>query len=151
MTELKNQPYEDEDLKQVIEEFETFDEEAETIMASARGKVQKIREKQKKLKKSAKDDLSIPRGLLSALLKQRKLERQLQKVADGVSEDEIEFYADASGQFSLLAATEDEPEVVSPAQRAAQRAAAAAKAQQDAEQEEGAAVLADITGEQQAA
>jgi hypothetical protein len=144
MTELKSNLYEDDDMRQVIGEYEGFDDEAEKIMASARGKVQGLRKKQKNLKKRAKDDLGIPSKLFSTLIKQRKLERQLQKLADDVPEDEVELYADASGQFSWLAPVEDEPPTVTPAQRAARKAAAAAAEHHEQEQADGAAALSEL-------
>jgi hypothetical protein len=143
-TEQKRNGFEDDDLRDVIAEMEAMDDEAAEIMASAMGKVAGIRKKQKALKKRAKDDLSIPSRLLTTLLKQRKLERKLQELADDVPEDEIELYADAAGQFSFLAPEGDEPATVTPAQRAARKAAEAAKAHHEAEQAEGEAVLNEL-------
>lgn len=137
--------YEDDDLRQMIAEIEEMDDEAEELMASARGKVQNVRKRQKNRKKEAKA-LGIPSKLLATLLKQRKLERQLQALADDMPDDEIELYADASGQFSFLAPEPDEPETVTPAQRAARKAAKAAAENEQAEQEEGARVLDDLAG-----
>lgn len=144
--EQKTNGYEDEDFRAVIAEMEEMDGEAEEIMASARGKVSNIRKRQKNKLKMAKAELNIPPSLMRTVLKQRKLERQLQKLADDVAEDEIELYADASGQFSFLAPEADEPEVVTPAQRAARRAAKAAAENAEEEQKEGAAVLDEMTG-----
>lgn len=144
MTEQKANSYEDEDFRTVLAELDDMDEEAEKVMASARGKVSAIRKRQKNRIKIADKELNIPPALLRAVRKQRKLERQLQDLADDVPEDLVELYADASGQFSFLApddAEEGEPEVVTPAQRAARKAAKAAADNSEAEQREGAEVL----------
>lgn len=145
MTEQKRNGFEDSDLRDVIAEFETMDDEATEITAAAMGKVAGIRKRQKALKKRAKDDLSIPTRLLTTLLKQRKLERKLQDLANDIPEDEVELYLDASNQFSFLAPIAGEKETVTPAARAAQRAAEAAKASAAAEQEEGERVLSELT------
>jgi hypothetical protein len=139
----KKNGFEDEDLKTVLAELDEMDEEAKEVMASALGKVSAIRKRQKNRIKIADKELKIPSALIRTLRKQRKLERQLQDLANDVSEDLIELYADAAGQFSFLAPEEDcdHVEVVTPAQRAAQKAAKAAAENHEAEQVEGAEVL----------
>lgn len=147
--EQRKNGFEDEDFKTVLAELDEMDEEAEKIMASARGKVSAIRKRQKNRIKIADKELQIPPALIRAVRKQRKLERQLQDLADDVPEDLIELYADASGQFSFLAPAADEgdePDVVTPAQRAARKAADKAAANHEAEQAEGAAVLEEMAG-----
>lgn len=136
--------YEDEDFRTVLAELDEMDEEAEKVMASARGKVSAIRKRQKNRIKIADKELNIPPTLLRTVRKQRKLEKQMQDLADDVPEDLVELYADAAGQFSFLAPTKDEPEVVTPAQRAARKAAKAAAENAEAEQSEGAAVLDEL-------
>jgi hypothetical protein len=136
--------FEDEDFKQVLAELDEMDEEAESVMASARGKVSAIRKRQKNRIKIADKELQIPPALIRAVRQQRKLERQLQSLADDIPEDLIELYADASGQFSFLAPEGDEPEIVTPAQRAAARAAKAAAENSEAEQTEGEAALNEL-------
>lgn len=140
----KKNGFEADDFRQVLAELEEMDDEAKEISASAAGKVSAIRKRQQNKLKIAKAELNIPSSLMRRVLKQRKIERQLQALADDVPEDEIELYADASGQFSFLAPDADEgeaPEVVTPAQRAARRAAKAAADNAEAEQQEGAEVL----------
>lgn len=136
--------YEDDDFRTVLRELDEMDDEAEKVMASARGKVSAIRKRQKNRIKIADKELQIPPALLRAVRKQRKLERQLQDVADDVPEDMVELYLDASNQFSFLAPEADEPEVVTPATRAAKKAAAKVQANAEAEQAEGAAALGEI-------
>src|SRR5690349_9786518 len=105
-------------MRQLIQEMEEMDDEAKELTASAMGKVAAIRKRQKNKLKMAKSELHIPPSLARRLLKQRKIERQLQDLADDVPEDEIELYADAAGQFSFLAPEDgDDTEVVTPAQR----------------------------------
>lgn len=144
MTDYKANTYDDADMRDIITEIEGLDDEAEKIMAAARGKVGGLRRKQKAAKKRAKDDLAIPMGVLVPLLKQRALERKLQKLVGDVSEDLIEVFEDAAGQFSLFAPEADEPKQEPVAQRAARRAAKKAKANQEAEIEEGAKVLDEL-------
>lgn len=144
MTDYKSNTYDDDDMRAVLSILDEKDEEAESIMASARGKVAAIRKWQKAEIKRAKDDLGIPTGVLKPLRKQRKLEAQLQKIADDVSEDLIDVYEDAAGQFSLFAPEGDEPEGATPAQIAAHRSAAAAREQQEQEQREGEEALNEL-------
>jgi hypothetical protein len=139
--------FEDEDLKTVLAELDKMDEEAKEVMASALGKVSAIRKRQKNRIKIADKELKIPPAIIRTLRKQRKLERQLQDLADDVPEDLIELYADAAGQFSFLAPDAEEgdgTEVVTPAQRAARKAAKAAADNAQAEQQEGAEALEEL-------
>jgi hypothetical protein len=148
VTEQRKNTFEDEDFRQVIAEIEEADEEAEEIMASARGKVSSIRTRQKNRIKIAKQELQIPSDVLRAVLKQRKLERKLKLLAENVPDDMIEVYEDAAGQFSLFAVGDDE-EV--PTGNAAQAAARLRKSKIDEvterEQAEGAAALEELAGE----
>jgi hypothetical protein len=139
MTQLSNL-YEDEDFQAVIDEIEGMDDEIETIMASARGKASKIREAQKRKKKMAKQELKIPSEILNASLKTRKLERQMQRIAQGVPEEMVELWADAAGQFSFLTPREGE----NSAQAAARAEQQAAQEREEAEQAEGNAVLEEM-------
>lgn len=139
MTQLSNL-YEDEDFKAVIDEIEGMDAEVEEIMASARGKASKIREAQKRKKKMAKQELNIPTEILNASLKSRKLEKQLQRIAQGVPEEMVELWTDAAGQFSFLKPKDGENTV----QAAARAEMAAQREREEAEQAEGNAVLEEM-------
>lgn len=114
----KANSYEDADFLHVIEEIEEGDEEIETISATARGKIGGVKTRQKNRIKIAKAELGIPTDVLKAVLKQRKLERQLAKISAGIPDDEVELYADAAGQFSFL-----KPDAEHPTDNAAQVAA----------------------------
>lgn len=141
MTQLSNL-YEDSDFQSVIDEIEEIDAEAEEIMASARGKVSKLRESQKRKKKMAKQELNIPTEILNASLKSRKLEKQLQRIAQGVPEEMVELWADAAGQFSFLKPKDGENTV----QAAARAEMLAQREREEAEQAEGGAVLDELAG-----
>lgn len=143
--EYRRNGYADEDFATVISEMEEMDEEAEQLMSTARGKVQNIRKRQKNRIKIAKAELGIPDDVLKAVLKQRKLERKLEALACEISDDLIEVYEDAAGQFSLFKAEEGQ-EAVSAAQAAARKAAEVAHEQEEAEQAEGARVLDEMAG-----
>lgn len=138
--------YDDEDMRQVIQEIEDADDEAETIMATARGKVSGIRTRQKNRIKIAKQELRIPSDVLRAVLKQRKLERKLKLLAESVSDDMAEVYVDASGQFSLFK-PEDGGTAKPAAQAAAEERQAEAAAREAQEQADGEAALAELAGE----
>jgi hypothetical protein len=97
----KKNSYEDSDFQQVLDEIEAFEAERRTITAEAAGRSSAIAKKIADAKKTA-TKLKIPRQILSAVLKQRKLEQQLQDLADDVPEDMAEMYLDAAGQFSFL-------------------------------------------------
>lgn len=139
MTQLSNL-YEDEDFKAVIDEIEGMDAEVEEIMASARGKASKIREAQKRKKKMAKQELNIPTPILNAVLKDRKLDRQKQRNAQGIPDEMTELFIDAVGQFSFLKPKDGE----NAAQAAARAEMAAQQAREEAEQQEGEAVLSKM-------
>lgn len=139
MPDYKSNSYDDDDMEAVLQVLDEKDGEADKIMASARGKVGAIRKWQKAEIKRARDELGIPIGVLKPLRKMRGLERQMQRVTDEVSEDLIEVFEDAAGQFSLFA-TEEASEPAPPGVKAAKKT----KAQQqneDDEQSEGAGVL----------
>ena len=131
----------DDDFRTVIQEIEDADDEAETVMATARGKVSGIRTRQKNRIKIAKQELNIPSDVLRAVLKQRKLERKLKMLAESVSDDLVEVYVDASGQFSLFGAS-DEPA----AQVAAREHQSDIEKITEAEQQEGENVLNELAG-----
>ena len=145
--QLKN-GYEDDDFRQVIAEIEDADEEAESIMATARGKVSAIRTRQKNRIKIAKQELRIPSDVLRAVLKQRKLEQKLKDLASTVPDDLIEVFEDASGQFSMFAPSGDDAPAETSAQAAARQRREEVQAVTDREQEEGAAALDELTGGQ---
>jgi hypothetical protein len=137
MTEQLRNGYDDDDLRQILEEIEGFEDEKLSVRAEAAGKCSQISKRIANAKKTA-TNLGIPKASLNALLKMRKLERQMQDVAGGVPEDEVEVFEDMTGQFSFLAP--DTPDETA-AQVAARKRSAAVEANEDAEQEEGAAVL----------
>jgi hypothetical protein len=146
MSDLRKNSFEDDDFRTVLTEIEEADEEAESIMASARGKVSAIRKRQKNRIKIAKQELGIPSDVLRAVLKQRKLEQKLKALAGDVSDDLIEVYEDAAGQFSLFAPAEGEAPAETGAQAAARERKAEIAAASHAEQAEGAAALEELAG-----
>lgn len=149
MTEQRKNSFEQADLQQIIDEIEEQEADIASIMGEAMGRVGGVRKTIVNLKTRAREDLKIPGAILSAALKTRKLERQLQKVADSVPDDLAEVWEESSGQFSMFApANDDEPatEAPSPAQRAARKRKAEADANQQQEQREGAEVLETLTG-----
>lgn len=141
--QLRNS-FDDADFAQVIAEIEEMDEEISSIQATAAGKIGGVKTRKSNRIKIAKQELGIPTDVLKAVLKQRDLERKLQKLAGGVPDDLIEVYEDASGQFSLFKA-EDGQTAKPAAQAAAEQRAAAIQAATDAEAEEGAAVFDQLT------
>ncbi|MEX0684023.1 MAG: hypothetical protein WD472_11305 [Dehalococcoidia bacterium] len=146
-TEFRNTAFADDDFRQVLGEIEEMDAEAETIMASARGKVQGIRKRQKNRKKIAKSELGIPGDVLNAVLKQRKLETQLKRISEEVADELIELYEDCSGQFSLFASADGEAPAETAAQAAARQRKAEIAAVSEREQAEGAAALDELSGD----
>lgn len=140
MTEQIRNTYDDDDFRQIVQEIEDMDAEVDTIMASARGKASKIREAQKRKKKMAKQELGIQTEILNATLKTRKLERQLEVIAQSIPEEMAELWMDAAGQFSFLQPEDGE----TAAQVAARRAREDAATRQEAEQAEGNAVLDEM-------
>jgi len=115
--QIKNS-YEDSDFEQVIAEIEEMDDECETISATARGKISGVKTRKANRIKIAKQELNIPTDVLKAVLKQRKLERQLANISAGIPDDMVELYADAAGQFTFL-----KPDAEHPTDNAAQVAA----------------------------
>lgn len=136
--------YDDEDFKNILDEIEGYEAEKRSVASAAAGKSSALSKKIAVARKTA-TKLNIPSSILSGVLKQRKLEKQLQDIADGIPEDLAEVYEDAAGQFSFLAPTEeDEPKKAKPAEIAAKRAKKAAQANQEREQEEGTRVLDEL-------
>lgn len=146
MTEQQRNGYEDSDFREIIAEVEGYEEEKTKIMAEAAGRCSGLAKKIANAKKTA-TKLKIPKAVLVAVLKQRKLERKLQELAEDVPDDLAEVYVDAAGQFSFLKPDDDEPEDDIPATRAAKKAAKKASERHDAEQAEGAAVLDELVSE----
>lgn len=138
--EQRRNGYADEDFAQVIAEIEEMDEEIASIQATAAGKIGGVKTRKANRIKIAKQELNIPTDVLKAVLKQRDLERKLQKLAGGVPDDLIEVYEDASGQFSLFKASEGQTAKPA-AQAAAEQRASELSAIEAAEQDEGAAVF----------
>jgi hypothetical protein len=144
VTEQQRNGYEDSDFSDIIAEIEGLEDEKKSIMSEAMGRCSGIAKKIANAKKTA-TSLKIPKAVLLAVMKQRKLERQLQALADDVPEDLAEVYLDASGQFSFLKPDDGaEDESAPAATKAAKKSAARAKANQAAEQEEGAKVLDEL-------
>lgn len=142
--EQKRNSYADEDFAQVIAEIEEMDEEISSIQATAAGKIGGVKTRKSNRIKIAKQELGIPSDVLKAVLKQRDLERKLQKLAGGVPDDLIEVFEDAAGQFSLFKAEEGQPAKPA-AQAAAEQRAADIQAATDADAEAGAAVFDQLT------
>lgn len=139
--------YEDGDFELVISEIEEMDEEIETISATARGKISGVKTRQKNRITIAKQELGIPTDILKAVLKQRKLERQLAKISAGVPDDMVELYADAAGQFSFLKPDDEHPQD-NAAQIAARKRQAEIDEVTEQEQAEGAEALEDLASGQ---
>lgn len=140
--------YADEDFRNVLDEIEGYVDEQASIRAEAAGRCGGLAKKIKNAKATAKA-LGIPLAVLGASLKARKLERQLQAIADDIPEDLIEVWVDAAGQFAWLPPDEDEPKA-SPAKKAAKRAKSAADANAEQEQIDGAAVIDGLAGQTEA-
>jgi hypothetical protein len=138
--------WEDEDFRAVLKEIEDMRDDSADIMATARGKVMNNKKREKNRIKIAKQELGIDSTILRTILKQREIERKLQKLTEDVSDDMIDVYEDAAGQFSLFAPADGE----APAETAAQAAARQRKAKIDEvterEQAEGAKALDELAG-----
>jgi hypothetical protein len=132
----KKNGYEDSDLKQILDEIEEFEDQKVSIRAKAAGECGGISKKIGNTKGRAKE-LNIPLAALNALLKTRKLERQMDAIAHQVPDDYVEIFDDMTGQFSMFSPDEGE----SPAAAAAQRRKTEAQENQEREQEEGAKIL----------
>jgi len=139
--------FEDADFELVISEIEEMDEEIETISATARGKISGVKTRQKNRITIAKQELGIPTDVLKAVLKQRKLERQLAKISAGVPDDMVELYADAAGQFSFLKPDDEHPQD-NAAQIAARQRQAEIDEVAEQEQKEGAEALDELASGQ---
>jgi hypothetical protein len=142
--QLKNS-FEDSDFELVISEIEEMDDEIETISATARGKIGGVKTRQKNRITIAKQELGIPTDVLKAVLKQRKLERQLSKISAGIPDDMVELYADAAGQFTFLKPDAEHP-TDNAAQVAARKRAADIQRVTDEEQQAGAEALNELAG-----
>lgn len=142
--EQRRNSYEDSDFQKVLEEIEEMDAEIATIQATAAGKIGGVKTRKSNRIKIAKQELGIPSAVLTNVLKQRVLERQMQKLAAGVPDDLIEVFEDASGQFSLFKPAQGE-KAVPAAQAAAQQRAKDIQAVTDREQAEGAEALDSLT------
>jgi hypothetical protein len=136
----KSNTYNDEDMAAVIAEIEEMREEKADIMATARGKAMNVTKREKNRIKMAKQELGIPSDILTTLLKQRELERKMERLAEGVSDDMIEVYEDAAKSFGLFADTPLGEAAVA----AAQKAAAQSREAHEAEQAEGQAALDEL-------
>lgn len=141
----KANSYEDEDFRTVLAELDEMDEEAETIMASARGKVSAIRKRQSNRIKIADKELMIPPALIRAVRSQRKLEKKIAGIVETLPDDMVELYVDAAGQFSFI-----EPDAEYPSDTGAQVAARQRQAEiqkvTDEEQAAGAEALSELAG-----
>lgn len=99
--------YDDDDMRDIIDQIEAHEASKKAIIAKAMGECSGLSAKIKELKKTAKDDLSIPLKVLNPILKRRKLERQIDDINEGVDEDFAEVFEDAVGQFCMFAPIED--------------------------------------------
>lgn len=142
--EKKKNGYEDSDMELVISEIEEMDDEIETIGATARGKIGGVKTRQKNRMKIASVELGIPTDVLKAVLKQRRLERQLANISAGIRDDEVELYLDAANQFSFLKPDAEHPDDNAAAVAARQRIADIAKITEE-EQAEGEAALNELS------
>jgi hypothetical protein len=100
--EQRRNSYEPEDLAKLVGEVENLREDTQDILASARGKAGNNKKREQNLIKMAEKELGIPPKIIRATLKQRDLERQLQKNAESVGDDLVEMYVEASGQMSMF-------------------------------------------------
>jgi hypothetical protein len=140
--EQQTNGYEDSDFRQILDEIEGFEGEKLSIRMTAASECGKIAKRIKNAKATAKA-LGIPLSILNASLKSRKLERQLQAIAEDIPEDLAEVWVDAAGQFSMFKPEEadeadDTPEEAPAVTKAARKTAKAAAANAAREQEEGA-------------
>lgn len=144
--EQRKNGYEDDDLRQVLAELDEMDDEIAELIASVGGKVTAVKTRQKNRIKIADKELNIPPELVRAIRKQRKLERQMQAVADDLPEDLVEVFEDAAGQFSLFAPVAGEEPVETAAQAAARKRRDEIAEVTEKEQAEGEAALSELTG-----
>lgn len=141
----KPNSYEDEDFRTVLAELDEMDEEAETIMASARGKVSAIRKRQSNRIKIADKELMIPPALIRAVRSQRKLEKKIAGIVETLPDDMVELYVDAAGQFSFIEPDKEHPNDTG-AQVAARQRQAEIQKVTDEEQAAGAEALSELAG-----
>lgn len=138
---MKKNSWEDDDFRQIVDEIEEMEDERADVKAEAASKSLNISNRIKNRKTQAKA-LGIPLTVLGAVLKQRKLERQLSEIAKSIPDDDIELYEDASGQFGWLPPVDG----LSPAQVAAKQVREDSDRRHEAEQDEGARVLEELAG-----
>lgn len=141
--EQKRNGYDDDDFIQVIGEIEEMDDEIASIKATSAGKISGVSTRRKNRIKIAKQELGIPSDVLLAVLKQRQLERKIQSLSTSISDDLVEVYADAAGQFSFLKPDKDHPTDNAAQVAARQRIADIAKITEE-EQAEGEAALNEL-------
>lgn len=142
MTVQRKNSYEEDDLAAVVSQIEEREAAIKSIMAKAMNDAKQERKKIADLKKEAKDSLGIPLGPLGALLKTRKLEREIAAIAEGVADDLVEVFEDMTGQLSFLAPTDG---AKSPSQVAAKRRSTAAEENEAREQQEGGELIDAMT------
>lgn len=139
--EQQTNGYDDGDFRQQLDAIEALEEEKLSIRMTAASECSKVAKRIKNEKATAKA-LGIPLAILNTSLKSRKLERQLQALAEDIPEDLAEVWIDAAGQFSMFAPTEGQkPDDAPVATKAARKAARQAAANAEREQAEGAEVL----------
>jgi hypothetical protein len=143
--EQRRNSYEPEDLENLVGEVEEMRGEAQEILASARGKAGNIKKREQTLIKSREKELGIPQKIVRAALRQRELERLLQKNAESVGDDLVEMYVEASGQMSMFKPVEGQS-VSTPGEAAAIAARAAIQKVTDEEQAAGAEALNELAG-----
>lgn len=139
MNEQRRNGYEDEDMKSIVDQIEAKQDEIKKIMSAAAGEVGGVKKRIKVIKDEAKE-LNIPLKPLNALLKQRKLERQLLANAETVDDDFVEVFVNMTGQYSFFS-PDNKNEGPTPGQLAAQKRSEAHDAQVAQETAEGEAVL----------
>lgn len=143
--EQRRNSYEPEDLAKLIGEVEDLRKDTQEILASARGKAGNNKKREQNLIKMAEKELGIPPKIVRATLRQRDLERQLQKNAESVGDDLVEMYVEASGQLSMFKPVEGGA-VSTPGEAAAVAARAAIQKITDEEAAEGEAALNELAG-----
>lgn len=146
MSDQRANTFDDDDMRQILGEIEGMEAEKVSIRAKAAGECGGVTKQIANAKTRAKE-LGIPLAILNGLIKTRKLERQIEAVADNIPEDFVVLFEESSGQFSIFAPEGDEPHepVETTVQAAAKKRADKVKASQEAEQVEGAAVLDKLT------
>lgn len=143
--EQRRNSYEPEDLAKIIGEVEELREDTQEILAAARGKAGNNKKREINVIKMAEKELGIPQKIVRASLRQRDLERQLQKNAESVGDDLVEMYVEASGQMSMFKPVEGQS-VSTPGEAAAIAARAAIQKVTDEEQAAGSEALNELAG-----